>query len=206
MAVVAGWGLWLALSSSRFIRTFTRLAGLKLNPLLPAKTDGIVGLSNLMATYSTLFALEVSLWVLPFIVITRTGVAAEMVMGSDQFQIMSVFVYVLAVLLVPAYFCYPQLAIRGMVMKQKDKILSELCTRMEGQCIGQNSTISDIRKGMCEYATMYCIVNDSPNVPLNIPPILRAVSSMALTMVITYIMNPEILTKLLDTIRSFSFR
>ncbi|GEM_PF-3031799 len=200
-AIVCGWGLWLAFSSTCFIREIGRLGELKVNPLFPAKTPGLADLANLMAVYSTLFALEVSLWVVPFIIISKFGTVAELIGNSPQFWFATIFIYFFAGSIVPLYFWYPQLTLRRIVINWKAKLLHEIGSRIEQQWVQRETGTSEVLRQISEYGRIFRLIDQSPNLLLNLNPLVRTISSIILAMFTAYLANPELALMLLNSVR-----
>ena len=130
-ALLAGVGLWLAITSIRMIQYLCSLTTLKLDFVNPAQTDGITKVSSLMGYYATLFALQVLTWEIPYVYTVWTSstrilfLTNNWVQGNFPFVLAST-IFALFLVVVLIYFIYPQLKIASLVDNYKRQTLSDI--------------------------------------------------------------------------------
>ena len=179
------------------------------NQLFPAKTPGLVGLASLMALYSTLFAIEVGLWIISFFVISKMGRFPHLIIDSFQFKLMTVVFYCIVVVVIPVYFIFPQIALKRLVSQLKEKTLGDLEAilniQLTADMLSSHNNDHNKTKKIHDIGNIYWICKQSPNHPLNSYQFIRAVCSIILGMVVAFLTSPDIALSILKNIQTYLF-
>ena len=201
---VAGFGLWLAITSSVFIyqltskgkgyvicrlickfllgsslseKTIQEIGEIRFNPLFPARTVGITRLANLMVIYSILFAFEVSLFSIPSVLAYfNIGLGLPLMNPSLlPYKIIVRIILFLNFFVVPAYLVYPQLALMKMVIYKKNEVRRGI--QMDIQYLHSNKKLfkSDDLIAIAKCIQIFKEVDSSPNMPIKVVPLIASI-------------------------------
>lgn len=195
-AATAGIGAWLAVTSCYFIYKISRFDNLNMNILFPGQTISIIRLSRLFSTYSVLFAIEVLFWIIPYTIFMTTiknrGVAFNT--SSPYYLCGSIFLILIFLFFMPAYFIYPQRILKKIVFERKMKTLFSIQCDMDNACklFADNNQDLDIQNSISEHVRLFQIVSSAPNLKIGSTSILRFAAPLVISIFLTIAGNPVI--------------
>jgi hypothetical protein len=178
------------------IKWLSKATTLQLDFVNPAKTSGISKLASLMAFYATLFAIQVSLWEIPWLGIVLTAKSRLPVLRVDTpaFTIgASIFISFLPFVLV--YFLYPQQTIRNIVANYKNAVLTEIQAKIYHVYCNQHMEDGNRALLLEKYLTLYQEISKTEQHSLPLPSVIQFALSFTVSLTLSLVGN---LDKLID--------
>lgn len=121
---ICGNGFWLAASAMHFSKVFSRINDLKLHPVWPESTVSLKKFSGLMSLYAYLFSIEVTFWLLPYLVLIARLKTGDMNISWPFF--IGTYALTFFVLFSPIFYFYPQSKIKKLISRNRTETLLEL--------------------------------------------------------------------------------
>ncbi|MDI6734738.1 MAG: hypothetical protein QME42_00860 [bacterium] len=199
-AGVAGLGACLSLTSSIFIYKLTKFNNLKLNPLNPGQTVGIAQLSKLMSLYATLFTIENTLWLIPFVYLSLTAQTRIPPLNLDSLSYQSAFALIIIFfcITVPIYFLYPQLALRRIIIREKNGLLQKIEGYIKELCFKTDYPLEKDIPLIEKYGEIFNRIQRSKTMPIDVFSGFRFIGSLAFSLFLIIISKPTLLTDMMD--------
>jgi len=195
-AAVAGIGMWLAATSCYFIYKISTFTDLNVNIFFPGQDATIFKISRLFSSYSTLFAIEVLLWIIPYTIFMTTsksrGIAFNMTSPYHLYG--SIFLFLIFLVFMPGYFLYPQTVLKKIVRERRIQTLLSIQRVLDKlyQVLDQNKQTFDIEKQILKYTKLLQSVSSAPNLKIGSTTVLRSVLPFIISIFLTIAGNPII--------------
>lgn len=194
---LGGLGARLALTSIIFVYKFTKFKNVKLNPINPGETTGLIKLSKLMALYATLYIIQNTLYLFPYVYFSLRAhhCTPPIDLTTWAYKTISSIVIVFFFILIPTYFIYPQLILRNFIIFIRNEILKNLELYVEKLFYNSNETKKKYDM-ISKYEAFFFSVKNSSTIPIDFLSSFKFIVSLAFSLFLILSSEPKIFSSI----------
>jgi len=204
-AGLGGLGFRLAVTSCVFIYKFSKIgiSNIRFNPIFPGNTVGIAKLARLMSSYATLYIIQNTLYLFPFVYfsLNANSFNPPVDLSSFSYRSVSFIILIFVFFLLPLYFVYPQIILRILIIREKERLQREIEDELRNSFylpIEENIKYDKISY----YSNVFIRIKNSPTMPIDFFSIFKFVGSLSFSILLIFSSTPGFLSNIIVILKN----